>query len=239
MNRIYLIAFAFVITYAISCTTQEKNKTANDKNISMNKVNENLPTIGILIFEGVIMNEVIAPLDVFSKNEKNSDNQLFNVILIAKEHKTYVSAQGLQILPDYTLADVPNLKVLVVPSSYTPEKQTADKELIEFIKQQNQVTDYISSHCAGAFLIGEAGIAADKNIVTYVTGGELLKEQYPNLKVADDTKVATMKDGKFLSSNGNLVSYTSSLELLEILTNKTQRLYVEESILLNELKAAK
>lgn len=64
-------------------------------------------------------------------------------------------------------------------------------------------------------MIGAAGIADNKDIVTYVTGGESLKTEYPNLKVADDSKVSVIQDGKLISSNGNLVSYIASLDLLE------------------------
>lgn len=227
---------------AFGCSEKKRDTAAvtetaenSTQKIIMEKfIDENLPTIGILIFEGVIINEVVAPLDVFSCS--NTDGQsLFNVVLIAKENKVYNSAHGLKVTPDFTIDNVPLLKVLVVPSSYNPVNQTADKKLVDFIIDQNKTTDYIASHCAGAFLIGESGIADNKDIVTYVTGGEALQAEYPNLKVADDSKVAVLEDGKFISSNGNLVSYIASLDLLEKMTSQTQRKYVEESILLNRL----
>jgi transcriptional regulator GlxA family with amidase domain len=198
-------------------------------------IDKKIPTIGILIFEGVIINEVVAPLDVFS-NYSAENEALFNVITIGKESKQYKSAHGLKITPDFTIDAVPNLKVLVVPSSYTPSNQTSDKELVEFIKEQNKTADYIASHCAGAFLIGETGIADDKEIVTYVTGGEQLKLEYPNLKVANDDVVSVVQDGKFISSNGSLVSYIASFDLLEKLTNKEHRKFVETSILFDRIK---
>ncbi|WP_298532894.1 DJ-1/PfpI family protein [uncultured Algibacter sp.] len=234
------VLFVFVIGVTVfNCSKQIKNKTIVKKPEQMHsidkKINEELPTIGILIFEGVIINEVVAPLDVFS-NKDYRDKALFNVITIAKENKTYTSAHGLKITPDYNINNVPNLKVLVVPSSYTPSDQTTDKKLVEFVKKQNKTTDYIASHCAGAYLIGETGIADNKEIVTYVTGGESLKSEYPNLLVADDSKVSVIIDGKFISSNGSLVSYIASFDLLEKLTDKEHRKYVETSILFNRLK---
>jgi len=198
-------------------------------------IDSSLPTIGILIFEGVIINEVVAPLDAFSN--PNIDNKnLFNVITIAKENKTYKSAHGLKITPDYVIENTPELKVLVIPSSYNPNDQTSDKALVNFVKEQNKSTDYIASHCAGAFLIGESGIADHKEIVTYVTGGASLKENYPNLEVADDSEISVVQDGKFISSNGSLVSYIASFDLLEKLTSKEHRKFVETSILFDRIK---
>ncbi len=224
------------------CSKQKKSSSVNSGNTNSihekttdKIINNNLPTIGILIFEGVIINEVVAPLDVFS-NPDVEGKPLFNVITIATEYKTYTSAHGLKIKPDFIIDNVPDLKVLVVPSSYNPASQTSNRSLIEFIKEQHKTTRYIASHCAGAFLIGESGIADHKEIVTYVSGGESLRSEYPNLKVADDRKVSVVQDGKFISSNGSLVSYIASFDLLEKLTDKEHRKFVETSLLFDRLK---
>ncbi len=227
----------------ISCAEQKSNSKKSSLKIDsltqnvmkVKTINKDIPTIGILIFEGVIINEVVAPLDVFS-NLNSSGKELFNVITIATENKTYNSAHGLKIKPDYVINNTPNLKVLVVPSSYNPTVQTSDKKLVEFVKEQNKTTEYIASHCAGAFLIGETGIADNREIVTYLTGGELLKSEYPNLKVADDNEISVILDGKFISSNGSLVSYIASFDLLEKLTSKEHRVFVESSILFDRIK---
>jgi transcriptional regulator GlxA family with amidase domain len=237
------ITLSILIMTFLSCSKQTKNNSEN-KTVSTDSnqekmiekpIDQNLPTIGILIFEGVIINEVVAPLDVFSNPDTNGKH-LFNVITIATENKTYNSAHGLKITPDFVIKNVPNLKVLVVPSSYNPADQTSDKKLVDFVKNQNKTTDYIASHCAGAFLIGETGIADNKEIVTYVTGGESLKASYPNLTVADDSKIAVVQDGKFISSNGSLVSYIASFDLLEKLTSREHRKFIESSILFDRLK---
>lgn len=233
-----IILFSLISLSLLSCTQKQNKMTKSipetQNNMIKKEINPNLPTIGILIFEGVIMNEVLAPLDVFSNTDKNQKS-LFNVITIAQDHKIYKSAHGLKVQADYLIGNVPDLKVLVVPSSYTPSDQTSNKVLVDFIKAQNKTTDYMASHCAGAFLIGESGIADNKDIVTYVTGGETLQKEYPNLKVADDTEVSVMKDGKFFSSNGSLVSYIGSFDLLEQMTSLEHRKYVESSILFDRL----
>ncbi|MEE9364150.1 MAG: DJ-1/PfpI family protein [Cellulophaga sp.] len=241
MKRILLVCMVGLAS--ASCSEQRKNTVENTKNTAIaiqeqamgKTIDKSLTTIGILIFEGVIINEVVAPLDVFS-NSNVEGKSFFNVVMIAKENKTYISAHGLKIQPDFIIDDIPDLKVLVVPSSYNPSDQTSDKRLVAFVKEQNKTTKYIASHCAGAFLIGETGIADNKEIVTYVTGGKILQTDYPNLKVADDSKIAVVQDGKFISSNGSLVSYIASFDLLEKLTSKEHRKFVETSILFDRLK---
>lgn len=214
----------------IACQSpQSKNQN------QMEKLKENeLPKIGILIFEGFLANEVVAPLDVFTKAKENG-KPLFNVFLVAEKDSTYVSEEGLKIIPDLTIGNCPDLEVLVVPSSMNPENQRKNQTLVSFIKKQSEKTEYTASHCAGAFLLGEAGIADGKQVVTYCGGSEVLQNDYPNLLVQDDNVNAVVTDGNIISSNGNLVSYLASLELLEKMAGTEQRKQVENELLIHKL----
>lgn len=198
------------------------------------KINE-LPTIGVLVFDGFLANEVVAPVDVFTKASHNGE-ALFNVVLVSEKDKVYQSEEGLRLLPDVTMENCPELEVLVVPSSMNPEDQTHDVAIVSFIQDQYKKTGYMASHCAGAFILGEAGVANGKKIVTYCGGSEWLQNEYPKLLVQDDTVNAVVTDGKIISSNGNLVSYLASLELLEKLAGSEQRSYVEKELLIDKLK---
>jgi transcriptional regulator GlxA family with amidase domain len=214
----------------IACQSpQSKNQN------QMEKLKENeLPKIGILIFEGFLANEVVAPLDVFTKAQENGKS-LFNVFLVAEKDSIYVSEEGLKIIPDLTIRNCPDLDVLVVPSSMKPDYQTKNQVLVNFIKKQSEKTEYTASHCAGAFLLGEAGIADGKQVVTYCGGSEALQNDYPNVLVQDDNVNAVVTDGNIISSNGNLVSYLASLELLEKMAGTEQRKHVENELLIHKL----
>ena len=92
------------------------------------------------------------------------------------------------------------------------------------------------SNCAGAQLIGASGIAEGKKIVTWIGGGEQLQKDYPNLIVQNDSLVTFVEDGKFSSSNGNLASYISALNLLEKMTSPEHREFVESYLYLDRLQ---
>lgn len=194
-----------------------------------------LPIIGVLMYDDVLTTELTAPMDVFTKLTEDG-KILFNVITIAESYDFIVSEEGLKMFPDYTLDNAPKLDILIVPSAYDMSLQVKNKKLVDFIVSQNNNTEYTVSNCAGATLIGESGVADGHKIVTWIGGGEDLQKNYPYLKVQDDGSVSYMEDGKFLSSNGNLASYISSLELLEKLSSKKQREYVESLIYLDRLQ---
>jgi len=199
------------------------------------KLDPDLPVIGLLMYDDVLTTELTAPIDVFTKYTEGG-KQLFNVITIAESYDFIVSEEGLKMFPDYTFDNCPKLDIIIVPSAYDMSLQVKNQNLVNFIKAQNNNTEYTVSNCAGATLIGEAGIANGKKIVTWIGGGEDLQKNYPNLKVQDDEKVSFVEDGKFLSSNGNLASYISSLELLEKLTSKEHRKFVESYLYLDRLQ---
>ncbi len=199
------------------------------------KLDKDLPTIGLLMYDNVLTTELTAPMDVFTKHTEGGE-KLFNVITIAETYDFIVSEEGLKMFPDYTIENAPQLDVLIVPSAYDMTLQVKNQNLVDFIKAQNSNTEYTVSNCGGASLIGESGVADGKKIVTWIGGGEDLQKNYPNLKVQNDGEVSFMEDGKFLSSNGNLASYISSLELLEKMTNLDHRKFVESYLYLDRLK---
>lgn len=217
-------------------TTGQQNVLASDTLTKhLKPFDPNLPTIGLLMYNGVLQSEVVATSDVFAKPTE-AGKQVFNVITIAETKNPITTEEGLHLVPDYTFDNCPKLEALFVPSAYDMYAQVHNDKIVSFIKAKNSETSYTVSNCAGAQLIGKSGIADGHKIVTWIGGGEQLQKDYPNLKVQDDSQVTYVKDGKFLSSNGNLASYISALELLEILTNKEHRKFVESYLYLDRLQ---
>ena len=114
--------------------------------------------------------------------------------------------------------------------------QVHNKAIVDFIKEKNKETKYTVSNCGGAQLIGVSGIADGKKIVTWIGGGKQLQIDYPNLIVQNDSLVSYVEDGKFSSSNGNLTSYISALNLVEKMTTKAHRKFVESYLYLDRLQ---
>lgn len=194
-----------------------------------------LPTIGLLMYNGVLQSEVIAASDVFAKPAEDG-KQLFNVVSIAETYTPITTEEGMRFVPDYTFENCPKLSVLFVPSAYDMYAQVHNEKIINFIKEKNKETAYVVSNCAGAQLIGKSGIADGKKIVTWIGGGDQLQKDYPNLNVQNDSLVTFVHDGKFLSSNGNLASYITALELVELMTNKEHRNFVGSYLYLDRLQ---
>ncbi|WP_422360927.1 DJ-1/PfpI family protein [Reichenbachiella sp.] len=226
----YMFGLGILLAMSISSCKQEAAPQETTY------INKDLPTIGIIIFDAVITNEILAPLDVFSKHTAKGE-KLFNVVFLAAEQRAYRTEEGMRMLPDFSFANTPDLDVLVIPSSYESAKQYKDQQLVGFVNQQYDELDYVATHCAGAFTLAASGKVDNKEMVTYISGAQRLKEEFPALNVQDDGVVSVAHDGKVFSSNGSLVSYLGSLDLLETLTDPAHRKYVEGSLYLERLSA--
>ncbi len=190
--------------------------------------------IGIVIFDGFLTSEVTAPIEVFGMPAAEG-MQSFEVVLVAEKMDAVKSHEGLQVQPDYTFETSPKLDVLVVPSSYNMQASEDNENVVGFVREQVDQVTYVASHCAGAFILGHAGFIDGKEVTTYVGGSELLQKKFPRAKVRDDKKYPVVIDGKFISSNGGLVSYEASLRLLELLAGKGQAEKVAEALALGQL----
>lgn len=245
MRRFGILAPLVIAVMVSSCNsdkTNTKTEVQEPKELASDTLTKhlkpfdpNLPTIGLLMYNGVLQSEVVATSDVFAKPTEDG-TQIFNVVTIAETKNPITTEEGLRLVPDYTFENAPKLKVLFVPSAYDMYAQVHNDKIVNFISEKNKETEYMVSNCAGAQLIGASGIADGHQIVTWIGGGEQLQKDYPNLKVEDDSLVTYVKDGKFLSSNGNLASYISALELLEIMTSAEHRKFVESYLYLDRLQ---
>jgi transcriptional regulator GlxA family with amidase domain len=240
-----LIAMIMLAASLYSCESnmsspedQNQSTVTDTESKHLKPFNLELPSIGLLMYNGVLQSEVIATSDVFAKPSENG-KQLFNVFSIAETDHPIVTEEGMRFVPDYTFENCPELTALFVPSAYDMYAQVHNEKIVDFIKEKNKEAEYIVSNCAGAQLIGASGIADGKKIVTWIGGGEQLQKDYPNLIVQKDSLITYVADGKFSSSNGNLASYISALNLLETITSHAQRKFVESYLYLDRLQAWK
>lgn len=170
-------------------------------------------TIGIIVFDDVLTAEVVGPAEVFAIASEREWFAGSQVLLIGIEDQATIRTQeGLTLTVDHTIADDLSLDVLIVPGAYDVSALLENEALNAFIRQQEQSVEWVSSLCAGAFLLGNAGVLDGKQATTWFGGESSLQEQFPQIQVAHDTPVVV--DQRRITANGGLVSYRAALILL-------------------------
>lgn len=171
--------------------------------------------VGIVVFDGFLTSEVTAPMEVFAKASMKGD-ATFGVVTIGATKDAVVSEEGLKLIPDYDLSSAPEIDVLVVPSALDVDALLANEPVVAFIRERGRRARWLQSHCAGAFLLGKAGLLKDRRVTTYVGGWADLRKRFPEANVVEEHVVI---DGNLVSSVGGVASYDGALTLLGEIAN--------------------
>ena len=170
-------------------------------------------TIGIIVFDGVLTAEVMGPAEVFGIASKSEALAGAKVLLIGVDTQpTIRTEEGIRLMVDATIADDLALDVLFVPGGNDMSDLLQHKALNAFIRKQETTSDWVGSACAGAFLLGQAGVLDGKQATTWFGGETSLQTQFPAIQVIHDRPVVL--DERRITANGGLVSYRAALVLL-------------------------
>lgn len=191
-------------------------------------------TIGIIVFDGVLTSEVIGPAEVFAIASQQDWFKGTQVLLIGVESQpTIQTEEGIRINVDRTIAEDVALDVLLVPGGNDMTQLLQHAQLNAFIRKHEASAQWLSSVCAGAFLLGNAGVLDGKQATTWFGGEASLQAQFPAIHVVHDQPVVL--DKRRVTANGGLVSYQAALVLVRQLSTAEHAQQIYESLSMNRL----
>jgi transcriptional regulator GlxA family with amidase domain len=170
-------------------------------------------SIAFLVLDGTVNTELVAPMDVLQHvvGRVEPAPDVFTVGLTRDPVRT---AEGLRILPDYSIDDAPEIDILVVASSQESRgKDRRNEKLIAWLRTAGGKARHVVSLCWGAFLLAEAGLLDGGPATTFPTDYDLFAKDYPKIDVKRD--ISFVDAGKPLTSAGGAKSYELAMYLLE------------------------
>lgn len=154
-------------------------------------------TIGILLFDGAEELDFAGPWEVFTAAAQGHDGH--RVVTIAEHARAVRCAKGLRVLPDCTIAEAPDLDVLLVPGGQGTRREVSNPFVIEWLRKVAPGCTWITSVCTGALLLHEAGIAKGRRITTHWAFVETLRGR-GGATVLDDVRY--VRDGNLVTAAG-------------------------------------
>src|SRR5262249_47048343 len=105
--------------------------------------------VGVLISDGAVIIDFCGPWEVFQDVSipGRADNALA-LYTAAETTKPIQASAGMKIVPDYTFANAPAPKVIVIPAQGGRSAATLD-----WIRKSAKSADVVMSVCTGAFLL--------------------------------------------------------------------------------------
>jgi transcriptional regulator GlxA family with amidase domain len=156
--------------------------------------------VAILISEMLNVIDFSGPWGVFeSVQVPGATEPPFHLFTVAETPDIVVSGSGLKVKPDYTFANVPDARVVVIPA------QHGSDAMIEWLKKIAPSTDVTMSVCTGAFKLAKAGLLAGKAATTHHEFLDKLAKEYPDIEVKRGVRFV---EGEKISTSGGLTSGT-------------------------------
>ena len=171
--------------------------------------------VGILLFPDVELLDFAGPYEAFTAaNYGGNGAKVFEVFTVAEQPGELRVRAGLRVVPDYTLADVPKIDVLVVPGGQGTRREVNNPRLVGWIAEVAGRAELTTSVCTGAFLLAEAGVLAERSVATtHWASIDRLRDTYPSVVVRHDVRY--VDDGAVVSSAGVSAGIDMSLHVIE------------------------
>ena len=161
--------------------------------------------IAILLFDKFTALDVVGPYEVLSRLP---DSQIY---LVGLDKRDYMDSYGLKIVADYSINDISEADILLIPGGLGIDNLLTNQKVIEWIQKINNSTKWTVSVCSGSLLLAQAGLLDGKNCTTHWRRKEQLKN-YP-VTIQNERYV---QDGKIITSAG----VSAGIDMALYLTSK-------------------
>ena len=168
--------------------------------------------VAFLVSEGAVIIDFCGPWEVFQDvNIPGRKDPPFRLYTVAESTAPIHASGGMQIVADYTLANAPAPKVIVIPAQSEPSEA-----MLEWIRKSTTNTDVTMSVCTGAFVLAKTGLLNGKSATTYHGAFERFAMQFPDVQV---------KRGARFVENGNLATAGGLSSGIDLALRVVERYY--------------
>lgn len=155
--------------------------------------------VAFVLSQGAVVIDFAGPWEVF-------DNVLapgprphpFEMYTVAETTAPIHASGGMTVVPNYTIANAPPPKVIVIPAQDEPSEA-----VVRWIRTAATAADLTMSICTGAFALAKTGLLSGKTATTHHAAYAKLAATYPDIKVKRGARFVDLGN---IASSGGLTS---------------------------------
>jgi putative intracellular protease/amidase len=149
--------------------------------------------VAFQISNGAVVIDFCGPWEVFQDVTIPGRSETpFRLYTVAETRQPIRTSGGMQIIPEYTIANAPAPKVIVIPAQSEPSPA-----VLEWIRKSSNTADVTMSVCTGAFVLARTGLLSGKSATTYHGAFARFAMKFPDVE---------LKRGARFVENGNLAT---------------------------------
>lgn len=140
--------------------------------------------VAFVISDGTVMIDLAGPWEVFnevmvpSRGSSMDDQMPFRTYTVAESVRPVQFSGGMKVVPDYTFANAPAPKIVVIPA-----QEGQSKAMLDWIRTATKTTDVTMSVCTGAFILASTGLLTGKEATTHHGSYKTLAIKFPDVSV--------------------------------------------------------
>ena len=187
------------------------NKQAGKANSLKPPAQGQIP-VAFVISDGAVIIDFCGPWEVFRDvNIPGRQDAPFRLYTVSDSTSPIHAGGGMKIIPDYTFANAPAPKVIVIPAQSKPSEA-----MLEWIRRSSKNTDVTMSVCTGAFVLAKTGLLSGKSATTFHAAFNSFAMEFPNVQ---------LKRGARFVENGNLASAGGLSSGIDLALRVVERYY--------------
>ena len=165
--------------------------------------------IVFVLFDNVIQLDFTGPVQFLSRLPGAK------VHVVSKDGASVKTDCGFSILPRSGFAQCPQADILCVPGGHGVRDAIADQAIVDFVRQQANGVNYITSVCTGAFILGAAGLLQGKKATCHWAYTHLLP-----LFGAMHQPTRVVRDGNLITAGGVTSGIDFAIELIAAISGE-------------------
>jgi YHS domain-containing protein/putative intracellular protease/amidase len=165
--------------------------------------------VGFIISEGAVIIDFCGPWEVFRDvNIPGRQDGPFRLYTVSDTTSPIHAGGGMQIIPDYTFANAPAPKVVVIPAQSKPSEA-----MLKWIRESTKNTDVTMSVCTGAFVLAKTGVLSGKSATTFHSAFNSFAMEFPDIHLKRGARF--VEDGNLASAGGLSSGIDLALRVVE------------------------
>ena len=164
--------------------------------------------IAFVISEGAVVIDFCGPWEVFRDVMVSGGDHPFRLYTVSDKTDPIHAGGGMKIVPDYTFANAPAPKVIVIPAQSEPSPA-----MLKWIREATKNTDVTMSVCTGAFVLAKTGLLSGKSATTFHAAFNSFAMEFPDIKLKRGARF--VEDGNLASAGGLSSGIDLALRVVE------------------------
>lgn len=156
------------------------------------------------------------PLEVFASPWTADGHPVFKPYFVAASKEPVMVGGRMRVVPDYTFANAPAPKVIVIPAM----RDDVPAEMIDWIREASKHTDVTMSVCNGAFVLARTGLLDGKPATSHHGGYFRFAGSFPKVQLQRGARF--VESGNLACSGGISSGIDLALRVVERYVGRTE-----------------